>query len=193
MRTKADFDRLDSLIIESDIVDWIRLTPKRHKDPLGVMPGNSRFCAKLDKHAVLYAARLYETAFAEVVIRNRFDNGKARLINQSELEVINAVAIRSRETLRILDLAGNNPISVGIPNAVLRHSDHRSGRAFARNCYKFKPDVDAILYPSRFNTALCIGVFDRAIRKLKATAKIPLHRHPETTRLLNLFNLKIRP
>lgn len=193
MRTKADFDRLDSLIIESDIVDWIRLTPKKHKDPLGAKPGNSRFCANSDKHSVFYAARLYETAFAEVIIRNRFDNGKARLINHSELEAINAVAIRSREPLCILNLTGNNPISVGIPSAVLRHSDHRSGRAFARNCYKFKPEIDAVLYPSRFNTALCIGVFDRAISKLKATAKIPLHRHPETIRLLNLFNLKIRP
>ncbi len=193
MRTKADYDRLDLLIIESDIVDWIRLTPKKHDDPLGAKPGNSRFCAKSDKHAILYAARLYETAFAEVVIRNRFDTGMPRIINQSELEAINAVTIRSREPLRILDLTGNNPISVGIPIAVLRHSDHRSGRAFARNCYKYKSDVDAILYPSRFNTALCIGIFDRAIDKLKVTTNIPLHRHPETSRLLKLFNLQVRP
>lgn len=193
MRTKADFARLTPLIFEDDIVNWVRLTPKKYKNPLGAKPGNSRFCAKSDKHAVLYAARFYETAFAEVVIRNRFDNGKARLINQSELESINAVTIRTKAPLSILDLTGNNPMSVGIPSAVLRNTDHRSGRAFARNLHKYRIEVDAILYPSRFNTALCIGVFDRAISKLEPSVKIPLHRHPDTEGVLKLFNLKIRP
>lgn len=130
----------------------MRLTPNRHKDPLGVRPGDSRFCAKSDTHAILYAAQLYETAFAEVIIRNRFDNGKARSINASELEAVNVVSVSTTAPLSILDLTGNKPLGVGLPSAVLRNTNHRSGRSFARHLYKQRTDIEAVLHPSRFNT-----------------------------------------
>jgi len=96
------------------------------------------------------------------------------------------------QPLHILNLTGNNPLSVGIPSAVLRNTNHRSGRAFARNLYNHRPDIDAVLYPSRFNTALCIAVFDRAVSKIEAISKVQLDRHPETARILKLFNLQLR-
>lgn len=61
--------------------------PQVHiKTPLGTGPGDSRFCAKGDNHAVLYAAPEFTTAFIETIVRDRFTHMSKRKVLYKEID-----------------------------------------------------------------------------------------------------------
>ena len=80
----------------------------------------------------------------------------------------------STEPLALVDLRADGPVRMGAPTAVIHDAHHAAGRALSAVVYGDLPDVDGILYPSRFTTETCVAVFDRAIHKLQATDAAPL-------------------
>jgi RES domain-containing protein len=69
--------KLRARVIHAVIADWPRILPARHRaTPADAGFGSSRFSSPSNGFRVLYAADNFATAFAEAVVRDRFE-GKA--------------------------------------------------------------------------------------------------------------------
>ena len=77
-----------------------RLFRRHHADPIGIVPSPSRFCAG-SKFAVLYGATDFDTAFLEVIVRDRFVREGAEIIGNTPAE---AAAIMNAEEVRLTKL-----------------------------------------------------------------------------------------
>ena len=153
----------------------IRLIPRVHREsPLGVAPTPSRFSDPHGRYAVLYAASSLRCAFWEAIARGRFTRRKRREMRRQDIETKLVVWLRSTEPLALVDLRADGPVRMGAPTAVIHDAHHAAGRALSAAVYSDLPDVDGILYPSRFTTETCVAVFDRAIHKLQAADVAPL-------------------
>lgn len=72
-------ERVEDVLTRIKLPASYRIIPRRHLEtPLGVEPGDSRFCAKADGYAVLYATPDFPTAFVEVIVRDRFTRKRQR-------------------------------------------------------------------------------------------------------------------
>ena len=70
--------KLRERVIDARLSDWPRILPTRHRaTPAGAGFGSSRYSSPTDAFRVLYAADNFSTAFAEAVVRDRFE-GKSR-------------------------------------------------------------------------------------------------------------------
>src|SRR5690242_3803406 len=94
-------------------------------DPLGTAPGPSRFC---DGHsfAVLYSAEAFETAFVEVVVRDRFVHRDERIIQFDEIRSRAWVQVSSvaRNTLQFVDLREDGCLKLGAPTDTVHARNH---------------------------------------------------------------------
>jgi hypothetical protein len=71
--------RVEDALIKAKLPASYRIIPRQHLDtPLGVEPADSRFCAKADGYAILYATPDFAAAFIEVIVRDRFARKKHR-------------------------------------------------------------------------------------------------------------------
>ena len=187
-----DVRRLRSLTARLEFRDFLRITGSHHEDPLGVVPSDSRFCSADWRSGVLYAAEKFDTSFVEAVLRNQFENKARRLLSFEHLSALRLISLTTREDLIVLDLTGDAAVRYGVPNAVIRSADHRSGRAFARRVLESLPEIEAILYPSRFvDGGYCIAVFEKAIRKLSANAGKTLDNDPRTAKALSRLRITL--
>jgi hypothetical protein len=65
-------------VIVATLVDWARILPTLHRaTPAGAGFGSSRYSSPSNTFKILYAADSFPTAFAEAVVRDRFE-GKAK-------------------------------------------------------------------------------------------------------------------
>ena len=153
----------------------IRLIPRVHQaSPLGVAPTPSRFSDPYGRYAVLYAAASLRCAFWETIARGRFTRRKRREMRRQDIETRLVVWLCSTEPLALVDLRADGPVRMGAPTAVIHDAHHAAGRALSAAVHGDLPDVDGIVYPSRFTAETCVAVFDRAIHKLRATDVAPL-------------------
>lgn len=74
--------------------------------PTGAGFGSSRYSSPTDSFRVLYAADNFSTAFAEAVVRDRFEGKPRRYLYRPHLEQVCLTAISSSRDLTLLDLRG---------------------------------------------------------------------------------------
>jgi hypothetical protein len=87
--------RLRKRVIHARIADWPRILPTWHRaTPADAGFGSSRFSSPSGAFKVLYAADNFPTAFAEAVIRDRFE-GKTLPLSASP-----GTAVRDRHQLK---------------------------------------------------------------------------------------------
>lgn len=188
------FEPLDEIIVSDVTFERFSRVCWRDYGPLNVIASNTRFCKADWPFAVLYASETYATAFCETLIRDEFNKKIERKIPYKELEGRDRALLMTSAPLALIDLRGDNFQRFGIPPAVIRNTDHRSGRAFSYALHQHREDVDGILYPSRLEDGgVCVAIYDRAFSKLYEEVSHPLLRLKETAVLLERFRVSIDP
>jgi hypothetical protein len=166
---------------------------KRHAAaPLGIRIAPSRFTDGRS-HGIVYAAPEFDTAFIEVVVRDRFVKKASREIPIAELDVRCWVrfATRTGETLSLLDLRGSGCVDIGAPTDAVKARNHASGRTLGSAIYTDHPKIDGFVYPSRLTGADCYAIFDRGVHKLIASDYGTLIGHDALPDLLLKHGLRL--
>jgi len=155
--------------------DWVRILPSRHRaSPVGAGYGSSRFSSPSDAFKVLYAADNFATAFAEAVVRDRFEGKSRRFLYRPHLDQLCVAAIASGRELVMLDLRGSAAYELGVDTDASRARDHAAGQALSEAVHAAMPDVDAILFDSRLTSGACVAIYERALPTLSANPPIGL-------------------
>lgn len=172
---KIVMSKLRKRIINARIVDWPRIFPSRHRStPADAGFGSSRFSSPSRTFRVLYAADNFPTAFAEAVVRDRFEGRTRRFLYRPYLEQLCVTAISSSRELTLLDLTGAGAYEAGIDTDANRARAHNSGQALSEVVYAEMPGVDGIVFNSRLTTGSCVVIYDRAFSALSGTSSIAL-------------------
>lgn len=153
-----------------------RIFPTHFEDPLGITPGDNRFCTQDSKNKILYVARYFSTAVIEVAIRQRFELKETRELPLSELYELSYSTISSVQdsNLSILDLRNDGCTIIGAPTDTVHSSVHSKGQRLGNYIYHHHTNIDGILFSSRFDEKEIYAIFDRAKSKLKASLPNPL-------------------
>ncbi len=168
--------RLRGRVTGAGIADWPRILPSRHRaTPAGAGFGSSRFSSPSRAFRVLFAADGFPTAFAEAVVRDRFEGKARRFLYRPYLDQFCLTAISSRRELALLDLTGAAAYEVGVDTDVNRARIHAAGQVLSEAVHEEMPDVDG-LFNSRLTAGRCIALYDRAFPALSGTNPIELIR-----------------
>ncbi|MBA4010948.1 MAG: hypothetical protein C0481_03705 [Phenylobacterium sp.] len=172
---KLATSKLRERVISAELADWPRILPTKHRaTPAGAGFGSSRYSSPTDAFRVLYAAVDFPTAFAEAVVRDRFEGKTRRFLYRPHLEQVCLTTVSSSRELVLLDLRGAGAYELGIDTDASRARDHTVGQTFSQAVHDELPDVDAILFDSRLTNGACVAIFDRAFSALSATVPIAL-------------------
>jgi len=167
--------KLRERVIAARLLDWPRILPTKHRPtPAGAGFGSSRYSSPTDAFRVLYAADNFPTAFAEAIVRDRFEGKSRRYLYRPHLEQVCLTAISSSRDLILLDLRGAATYELGVDTDASRARDHAVGQAFSQAVHDELADVDAILFDSRLTAGTCVAVYDRAFSALSGTVPIGL-------------------
>ncbi len=167
--------KLRERVIEAKLSDWPRILPTQHRaTPAGAGFGSSRYSSPTDAFRVLYAADNFSTAFAEAVVRDRFEGKSRRYLYRPHLEQVCLTAISSSHELTLLDLRRAGAYELGVDTDASRARDHTIGQTFSQAVHDELADVDAILFDSRLTTGACVAIYDRAFSALSGTLPIGL-------------------
>jgi hypothetical protein len=167
--------RLRDRVVEARIADWPRILPSRHRStPANAGFGSSRFSSPSGAFRVLYAADSFATAFAEAVVRDRFEGKTRRFLYRSHLEQLCVTSLSSSHELALLDLRGGTGYEVGVDTDASRARAHTSGQALSEAVHADMPDIDGILFNSRLTTGDCVAIYDRAFTALSGSPPIAL-------------------
>jgi len=167
--------KLRDRVIAARLSDWPRILPTKHRaTPTGAGFGSSRYSSPTDSFRVLYAADNFSTAFAEAVVRDRFEGKSRRYLYRPHLEQLCLTAISSSRDLTLLDLRGAAAYELGVDTNASRARDHTVGQTFSQHVHDQMADVDAILFDSRLTSASCVAIYDRAFSALSGTVPIGL-------------------
>jgi hypothetical protein len=172
---KLATSKLRGRIIEARMADWPRILPSRHRStPASAGFGSSRFSSLAGTFRVLYAADNFPTAFAEAVVRDRFEGKTRRFLYRPHLEQLCVTSINSSRKLALLDVRGATLYEMGIDTDASRARAHTSGQALSEAVHADMPDVDGILFSSRLTTGDCVAIYDRAFPALSGTPPVAL-------------------
>jgi hypothetical protein len=167
--------KLRQRVITARIADWPRILPSRHRaTPADGGFGSSRYSSPTAAFRVLYAADNFPTAFAEAVVRDRFEGKVRRFLYRPHLDQLCVTAISSNRELTLLDLMRAAAYELGIDTDASRARAHAPGQALSEAVHAEMPDVDGILFNSRLTTGGCVAVYDRAFSALSGTPPIAL-------------------
>jgi len=157
-------------VIGARIDDWPRILPSRHRStPASAGFGSSRFSSPSGAFRVLYAADNFPTAFAEAVVRDRFEGKTKRFLYRPHLEQLCVTSISSSRELALLDLRGAAAYEVGIDTDANRARAHTSGQTLSEAVHADMTDIDGVLFNSRLTTGDCVAIYDRAFSTLWGT------------------------
>ena len=171
---KLDRKRIVARTGSVELDAWPRIFPARHvATPLGSGFGSSQFSSPSKAFRVLYAAEDFPTAFAEGVVRDRFEGKQRRYLYRPQLETLVASEISTGRALQLVDLTGAAAYELGVDTDAKAARDHAKGQRFAEALHR-DTDVDGMLFSSRLTGALCAAIFDRAAAKLSATTPVAL-------------------
>lgn len=167
--------KLRERVIAARLSDWPRILPTKHRaTPAGAGLGSSRYSSPSDAFRVLYAADNFPTAFAEAVVRDRFEGKSRRYLYRPHLEQVCLTAVSSSRDLTLLDLRGAAAYELGVDTDASRARDHAVGQAISQAVHDGLADVDGILFDSRLTTGACVAIYDRAFSALSGTVPIGL-------------------
>lgn len=162
-------------VIHARIVDWARILPILHRlRPTDAGFGSSRFSSPSGAFRVLYAAHNFPTAFAEAVVRDRFEGKARRFLYRPHLEQLCVTAISSNRKLALLDLTGGAAYELGVDTDANRSRAYTAGQALSSTVNSEMPDIDGILFQSRLTTGGCVAIYDRAFSGLSGTSPVRL-------------------
>ena len=167
--------KLRERVIEARVADWPRVLPSRYRAmPANAGFGSSRFSSPSGAFRVLYAADNFPTAFAEAIVRDRFEGKTRRFLYRPHLEQLCVTSISSSRELALLDLRGATAYEVGIDTDANRARAHASGQALSEAVHAEMTDIDGILFNSRLTTGDCIAIYDRAFSVLSGAPPVAL-------------------
>ena len=172
---KIDHSKVRSRIIRARITNWPRILSTRHRaTPAGAGHGSSRFSSPSKSFRILYAAEDFATAFAEAVVRDRFQGKTRRYLYRPYLESLCITSISSDRALQLVDLTGAAAYELGIDTDTSRARKHEQGQALSEALHTDVPEVDGILFDSRLMAKRCIAIYDRAFSTLTGRTPIAL-------------------
>lgn len=172
---KLNPSKVRARLVKARIVDWPRIMPSRHRaTPTGAGYGSSRFSSPSKSFKVLYAAEDFATAFAEAVVRDRFEGKTRRYLYRPYLDGLCITAISSSRELHLVDLTGAAAYELGIDTDASRSRKHNQGQALSEALHAEMPDIDGILFESRLTAAKSIAVYGRALKTLSGRTPIAL-------------------
>lgn len=167
--------KLRERVFEARIAGWPRILPSRHRStPANAGFGSSRFSSPSGAFRILYAADNFSTAFAEAVVRDRFEGKTRRFLYRPHLEQLCVTSINSTRELALLDLRGAAAYEVGIDTDANRARVHTSGQDLSEAVHRDMTDIDGILFNSRLTTGDCVAIYDRAFPALSSTPPVAL-------------------
>lgn len=167
--------KLQERILEASIASWPRILPSRHRSTPAIAGlGASRFSSPSGAFRVLYAADNFATAFAETIVRDRFEGKARRFLYRPHLEQLCVTSISSSRKLALLDLRGAAAYEAGVDTDSNRARAHGSGQALSEAVHAEMTDIDGILFNSRLTTGDCLAVYDRAFAALSGTPPVAL-------------------
>jgi len=183
---------LTSQMLRFEFSNYVRIIPTAyHATPLGCGVGHSRFGGTGNSFATLYAAKDLATAFAETVIRDRFEGISDRRLFINELSTRSAVSIGSAEALHLIDLRKGGCLKLGVSTDIAGAKCFDEAQAFSDMLYK-NLSIDGILYASRLTGENCIAIFDRATKShLSATGVTPLIQLAGMAEALQTLNVQL--
>lgn len=185
--------RIEARTLISKLSSAYRIVWTKHAaTPLAVRPAPSRFCDGFS-YGVLYAAESFETAFIEVVMRDRFVRKTERIVPYGEISLRSVISLTTEpgELLSLLDLRNTGCVDIGAPTDAVRARNQSAGRALGSAIYKHHPHIDGLIYPSRLTGADCFVVFDRALPKLNAKEAAPLLSQDALSEILDRHSIKL--
>lgn len=167
--------KLRERVFQARIADWPRILPSRHRStPANAGLGASRLSSPSGAFRVLYAAANFSTAFAEAVVRDRFEGKTRRFLYRPYLEQLCVTSISSSRELALLDLRDSAAYEAGIDTDASRARAHTAGQALSEAVYAEMTDIDGILFNSRLTNADCVAIYDRALSALSGTVPVAL-------------------
>jgi len=96
---------LQRLAIRVDVTAYVRIIARVHAaTPLGMGPGRSRFSSPRDRFRLLYMAQDPITAFAEAIVRDRFEKNAIRSLHEEDIDRYSIAQVRNPRPLLLLDL-----------------------------------------------------------------------------------------
>lgn len=189
---------LGSAITRIPVEDAIRIFPSKFlSTPLGTGQADNRFALISSPYTVLFLAEDFETAFLEVVVRDRYTgtSGARELPRKvRSLHAYSPVATVPDSSLSFLDLRGDGCHRVRVPTNTVRGSDHDPGRALGGRIFAHHRDLlDGILFHSRHNDRCVYAVFSWAITRLVAgNDGGSISAHPDLERTMRAHNIAWR-
>lgn len=185
--------RIRERIISAGVSDWPRILPDRHRgQPTGAGYGSSRFSSPSQQFKILYAGEDFSTAFAEAVVRDRFEGKQRRILYRPHLDALCVTAISSNRELALVDLTGAGAYEVGVDTDANRARNHRRGQEFSELLHAQMPDVDGILFDSRLTSARCVAIYERAQSSLSSSVPVSLLQAAELIPELERLQISIR-
>lgn len=175
------------------IADWPRILPTRHRaTPADAGFGSSRFSTTSGSFRVLYAAEHFPTAFAEAVVRDRFEGKSRRFLYRPFLDGLCVTSISSGRELKLIDLTGGAAYEAGVNTDTSRARQHTSGQELSEAIHSQMPDIDGILFNSRLTTGRCLALYDRAFTTLSGTTPIGVLQSSLLTEELTRLDITVR-
>lgn len=99
----------------------------------------------------------------------------------------------SKSALRLLDMTKDEPTYCGVPSDVLKSSQHSHGQHFSKFVYNHIPDIQGLIFSSRFTETDCIALYDnRTIGQLSVDKSIRLNQPVLALELISK-NIKVNP
>jgi hypothetical protein len=162
-------------VVRARLADWPRILPSRHRStPADAGFGSSRFSSPSRAFRVLYAAEDFSTAFAEAVVRDRFQGRTHRYLYRPHLDQLCITAIDSDRELALIDLRGAASYEAGLDTDASRARLHTSGQLLSEAIHAEMPDIDGLLFDSRLTAQSCIAIYDRAFATLSGATPVAL-------------------
>lgn len=168
-----------------------RIYRQAFPDPLGFGKTRSRFSdprrrAEANRFGVLYLGSSLKVCFLEAVLRDERDGVVGDyLMDETDLDTRRYAEVEVHETLKLIDLRGDGPVSMGVPSDVPRGSRQTLARKWSVAFHDHPEKVDGIIYPSRLNGETNVAIYDRAVSKVQAPRVYILRRAPGLARVLN--------
>jgi RES domain len=180
------------------LAGWLRIYGAHHKKPLGYGKSDSRFSdprpyALRRRFGVLYMNSTLAGCFVEAVLRDRAVGAPGTyFINESEIDALNVVEVRSVRPLQLVDLRGDGLVKMRIPTDAARASAQDLGRALSLELYRHPSRPDGIVFSSRLNGSTNVAVYGRAVPALRRGTVMALKAASGFGAVLNNFDVAIR-
>jgi len=170
---------------------FARIYLNRYPDPLGYGKSPSRFSdprrrTVANRFGVLYLGGSLKICFLEAVLRDKRDGVIGSLtMGEDEFDRRRFAEVEVSARLQLVNLRDDRAIRMGVPTDVHRASSQTLARQWSVAFYEHPSEPDGIVYPSRLNGETNLAIYDRAIRKLRATRVLKLIAALGLARVLN--------